>query len=109
MAGTTSLTIIACLQSFNKLIKDMQKYSDDEKPEGLYVQTWNDEIGHLRMWTANIGAYQTGQSSLDFRLRDSSHIRQQILKLLNELLERLRDIRNTIDEGQDDEIESLED
>ena len=61
------------------------------------------------MWAANIGAHQTGQSSLDFRLRDSSHIRQQILKLLKDLLERLRDVRNAIEDDEDDEIESLED
>lgn len=109
MAETISSSIIACLRYFNAFIEEIQQYSGHEKPEGLHVQTWKDELGRLRMWAANIGAHKTGQSSLDFRLRDSSHIRQQIMKLLAELPERLQDVRYGIEEGEDDEVESLED
>lgn len=61
------------------------------------------------MWSANIGAHQTGQSSLDFRLRDSSHIRKQIIRLLDELPLRLKDVKDVIAAGEDDDVESLED
>jgi hypothetical protein len=37
------------------------------------VRKWEDELGRLRVWAANIGAHQSGQSSLDYRLRDASH------------------------------------
>ena len=63
------------------------------------------------MWAANIGAHQTGQSSLDFRLRDSSHIHEQILKLLHDLLERLQDAREVLTGGHEsaDEDELADD
>ena len=106
MADSISSSIVTCLKAFNEFIEDIQDPDEDE-PEGLHVQTWQDELGRLRIWAANIGAHQTGQSSLDFRLRDSSHIRQQIIKLLDELLQRLQDVRHVIAEGEDEDVESL--
>jgi hypothetical protein len=49
------------------------------------LSAWSDELGRLRVWAANVGAHQEGQSSLDYRLRDASHIRQQILRLFDDL------------------------
>jgi len=106
MAISISSSIIACLKAFNEFIEEIQDPDKDE-PEGMQVQTWQDELGRLRIWAANIGAHQTGQSSLDFRLRDSSHIRQQIIKLLDELPQRLQDVRDVIAEGEDEDVESL--
>ncbi|KAK3170070.1 hypothetical protein OEA41_009455 [Lepraria neglecta] len=53
---------------------------------------WEDELGRLRLWSANIGAHQTSQSALDFRLRDASHIKNQIVKLLQGLHQILQDV-----------------
>jgi hypothetical protein len=49
------------------------------------LPAWSDEFGRLRVWSTNVGAHQEGQSSLDYRLRDASHIRQQILRLFDDL------------------------
>lgn len=106
MVVSISSSIIACLKAFNDIIEEIQD-PDKEKPEGIQVHLWQDELGRLRIWAANIGAHQTGQSSLDFRLRDSSHIRQQIVKLLDELPQRLQDVRYVIAEGEDEDVESL--
>ncbi len=106
MAISISSSIIACLKAFNGFIEEIQDPDKDE-PEGVQVQTWQDELGRLRIWAANIGAHQTGQSSLEFRLRDSSHIRQQIIKLLDELPQRLQNVRDVIAEGEDEDVESL--
>ncbi|KAL8723101.1 MAG: hypothetical protein Q9181_007356 [Wetmoreana brouardii] len=108
MALSISSSLIACRTAFNELIEDIQN-AGKEKPEGLYIQDWEDERGRLRMWAANIGAHQTGQSSLDFRLRDSSHIQKQINKLLNELHQRLDDGRTIVADGEDSDVESIED
>ncbi|KAL8877013.1 MAG: hypothetical protein Q9198_004891, partial [Flavoplaca austrocitrina] len=71
-----------------------------------------DELGRLRIWAANVGAHQTNQSSLDYRLRDSSHIREQIVKLLDKLMKRLHEAGNAIngegDDLEDSEVESLD-
>lgn len=78
-----------------------------EKPEGLFIPDWEDERGRLRMWAANIGAHQTGQSSLEFRLRDSSQIQQQIIRLLGNLALQLEDARTVLTEGENSDVESI--
>ncbi|KAL8733474.1 MAG: hypothetical protein Q9166_002100 [cf. Caloplaca sp. 2 TL-2023] len=109
MDVSISSSIIACLKAFNQFVDEIED-PDKEKPAGLVVQRWQDELGRLRIWASNIGAHQTNQSSLDYRLRDSSHIRQQIIKLLDELVQRLRDARDASsrDDDEDDDVESLE-
>ena len=105
MAASISSSIIACLKSFNEFIEDI-KYPQEANPAGLVASAWEDELGRLRLWAANIGAHQTGQSSLDFRLRDASHVREQIIKLLQGLLRRLQDARDVLaddEESNDDE------
>ncbi|KAI4141993.1 MAG: hypothetical protein LQ341_003351 [Variospora aurantia] len=111
MTASISLSLNVCRQAFNDLIEEIQ-VSAQGKLEGLYLQDWEDERGRLRMWAANIGAHQTGQSSLDFRLRDSSHIQQQITKLLEDLLRRLKDVRGILAKGEgvddgDSDVESI--
>lgn len=78
-----------------------------EKHVGLSIPGWEDERGRLRMWAANIGAHQTGQSSLDFRLRDSSQIQQQVRRLLENLARHLEDARTVLTEGEDSDVESI--
>ncbi len=95
MPASISTSIIACLKSFNEFIEDIKH------PGDLAVGAWEDELGRLRMWAANIGAHQTGQSSLDFRLRDASHVREQIIKLLHRLLQRLQDARDVLAEDEE--------
>ena len=105
MATSISSSIIACLKSFNEFIEDI-KYPQEANAAGLVASAWEDELGRLRLWAANIGAHQTGQSSLDFRLRDASHVREQIIKLLQGLLRRLQDARDVLaddEESNDDE------
>ena len=105
MAVLISSSIIACLKSFNEFIKDI-RHLQDKNVRGLDPSAWEDELGRLRMWAANIGAHQMGQCSLDFRLRDASHVREHIIKLLQGLLRRLRDARVVLadekDAAQDD-------
>ena len=105
MAISISSSIIACLKSFNKFIEEISHLQRADMGS-LKFKAWEDELGRLRMWAANIGAHQTGQSSLDFRLRDASHVREQIIKLLQGLLRRLQDARDVLaddDEEPDDE------
>ncbi|KAI4118481.1 MAG: hypothetical protein LQ345_001474 [Seirophora villosa] len=106
MAVSISSSLLACRNAFNKFIEEIELL-DEKKPEGLCVQDWDDERGRLRIWAANIGAHQTHQSSLEFRLRDSSHIRNQIIELLRQLRERLQDASVLLKEGEDSDMESL--
>ena len=47
--------------------------------------------GRFKVWAKNIGAHQTGRSSLDYRLRDSSHLKTRVVRFLKDLSEQLSD------------------
>ncbi|KIX96002.1 uncharacterized protein Z520_08257 [Fonsecaea multimorphosa CBS 102226] len=94
MADSISSVLVDCLKLFNTLISrtELASYST-EVPMSL----WTDELGRLRLWAGNIGAHQTGQSSLDYRLRDASHIKGQTVKLLERLRQNLQDLDELLD------------
>lgn len=70
---------------------------------------WADELGRLRVWAANIGAHQNGQSSLDYRLRDASHIKKQIVRLLERLRRSLSDLQEALSEPPEEGEDELSD
>ena len=76
-----------CISLFESLIPRL---------EGDNVTSWNDELGRLKIWGGNLGAHQTGQASLDHRLRNASHIRQNIVELLDSLCQALRDFEEVL-------------
>ena len=84
MATSISAILVPCLKSFNELQEQVERLDYSREAE-VSAASWRDELGRLRVWAANIGAHQTGQSSLDFRLRDASHISKQVTKLLKDL------------------------
>ncbi|EXJ94596.1 hypothetical protein A1O1_02992 [Capronia coronata CBS 617.96] len=97
-----SSLLVDSLKLFDTLISraELGAYAA-EVPTNL----WTDELGRLRLWAANIGAHQTGQSSLDYRLRDASHIKGQTIKLLERLRQNLQDLDellNGVDYGVED-------
>ena len=85
-----STLVGTCLYSFNIFVKRLGELNDDS------VIPWQDELGRLRVWTANIGAHQQGQLSLDCRLRDASHIREQVVQLLRDLGNILEDAKGAL-------------
>ncbi len=44
----------------------------------------------FRLWARNLGVFQTGHASLDYRVRDASFIKDSLADLLTELLDHLR-------------------
>ncbi|KAJ6178157.1 hypothetical protein N7519_008618 [Penicillium mononematosum] len=92
----------SCLAQFLSLINSGAL---SDHIEEVPLQEWTDELGRLRVWAANIGAHQTRQSSLDYRLRDASHIKSQIVRLLEQFQELLTDLKDVLEEESDDEAE----
>ncbi|KAJ5735654.1 uncharacterized protein N7483_000779 [Penicillium malachiteum] len=87
-----SPVVIRCLRNLNQLVtKDLSSF-ESEVPQAL----WKDELGRLRVWAANIGAPQTGKSSLDYRLRDASHIKKQMIRLLQRLQRLTEDVHDVL-------------
>ncbi|GKU08644.1 unnamed protein product [Fusarium langsethiae] len=50
-----------------------------------------EEEARFKVWSANIGAHSAGRRSLQYRLRDASHLQKQVTSLLNELSQLLED------------------
>lgn len=44
--------------------------------------TLQDELCRLKIWVGNIGAHRTDRSSLQYRLRDASHLKDQVSRLV---------------------------
>lgn len=84
MGSSIAQSFGQCLKSFESLISVLGRpgcqYAGEISLSGL-----QDEIGRLRVWAGNIGAHKTGRSSLDYRLRDASHIQQKIIRFLDDL------------------------
>ena len=53
--------------------------------EGVEERAINNEYERFDLWAINLGLYQTGHDSLDYRLRDAEAIRTYTERLLLEL------------------------
>lgn len=102
MASSILSSVTACLNAFDELIKDIQNAAEGDP------QDWEGERGRLRIWTAYTRADKAGPSSLDFRLRYNSRLRQAIIKFLDDLLERLQEVQRVRAEGEDASTQSIE-
>lgn len=73
-----------CLDSFKQLsaavIKASDEYSDLVPPEKI-----EKEVGRLNIWCGNLGALQTGKSSLDSRLHGMAVVHTNVAKHLGGL------------------------
>ncbi|PGH08788.1 hypothetical protein AJ79_05887 [Helicocarpus griseus UAMH5409] len=73
-----------------------------------FLPDTQDEYGRLRVWTGNIGAHKSGRSSLEYRLRDASHVREQVVALLENLRECLGEVLAIISGQRSPEEENTE-
>lgn len=103
--ATVSGLLRGCLAQFASLISSTA-VSDhtDEVP----LHAWENELGRLREWAANTGAHKSLQSSLDFRLRDASHIRDHVLRLLERVQKLLAELDDVLKEEGNDESQDYE-
>ncbi len=88
--STISFVSFCCLQSFNDVLLSLRA-SGDEFSGQLSAQDILDELGRFKIWAGNIGALQSGRSSLDFRLRDAPHVSTTIIQILDDLQESLQE------------------
>ena len=69
-----------CKNSFNKLLECTEASNNQ-----VIAQRLSNEFGRLRIWAGNSGAHRSGRVSLDHRLREASHLHEELTKLLGEL------------------------
>ncbi|KAF2122661.1 hypothetical protein BDV96DRAFT_481253, partial [Lophiotrema nucula] len=74
----------ACLSGFRDASTSLVS-ADAATKKKLFPYNLSDEIGRFRLWCGNIAAHRVGRSSLDYRLREASHIKERVLELLYNL------------------------
>ncbi|KAI0532832.1 hypothetical protein GGR58DRAFT_488844 [Xylaria digitata] len=89
MTETIASVVTQCLDLFRGIFQSQELA--DVLLEPMLLRRLSDEQTRFIVWAGNIGAHQVGMSSLDYRLRDSSHIRNQIIRLLQDLSSLLED------------------
>lgn len=77
--------VSACFSSFEVLLASVLK-KEPELSNEITSSEISDATGRFRIWCSNIGAHQTGRSSLQYRLRDASHLRDRVQTLLQSLI-----------------------
>ena len=104
MAHPISSLVRTSLETFNSLLEIIQSEDVQNGPnrDAVALSGLVDELGRLRVWNANIGAHQQDQSSLDYRLRDASHIEKQIVKLFNSLQVLLEEVESVLRDQPED-------
>jgi hypothetical protein len=73
-----------CLEGFHNTCSTLAKAEPpirNKIPSGVI----HDALGRFRLWVGNIGAHRKGKASLDYKLREASHIRVRVLELLQSL------------------------
>ncbi|KAJ2989830.1 hypothetical protein NUW58_g3267 [Xylaria curta] len=91
MALLISDHVVQCLQDFRATSLELRERSETVREKLL------DEFARFKLWAGNIGAHRKGRSSLDWRLRDASHLRGLVVNLLTDLKSALNDILSILD------------
>ncbi|KAK4177089.1 hypothetical protein QBC36DRAFT_310460 [Triangularia setosa] len=111
MESTIAAHVSASLNSFQDLLAvvgSLSALQDDSSQEdvgslsALSRQVIQNELSRFKVWAGNIGAHRSGRASLDYRLRDASNIRSQVVALLQDLIESLNDERIPWDQEPSD-------
>ncbi|KAJ3544771.1 hypothetical protein NM208_g2880 [Fusarium decemcellulare] len=78
-----------CHDSFRKLaLLSLQSFDTSYQASLMVIA---EEEARFKVWSGNIGAHNSGRRSLQYRLRDASHLQKQVLTLLGDLSELLED------------------
>ncbi len=74
---------LECVHLFDNISSHLQE-SHDKYPQ-ISVSGIRDELGRFKVWGGNIGAFELGSTSLDYKLREASKLRGHVEKIVGEL------------------------
>lgn len=97
--GPIARLVHATLRDFRALInaiKSGQNDTDDLFDAQQFLPSLENELTRFKMWAGNLGAHQAGRASLDYRLREASHLQEQVVYLLRDASDLLQDVLTTI-------------
>lgn len=78
-----------CLDLFESARTAIEN-DDLSRAKSIRSSDVTDVAGRFKMWSGNIAAHARGRRSLDYRLRDASHIRKRVEESLKELADLLQ-------------------
>ena len=84
MDATIASCVSASLSSF-KLLSHALGNADVQYQDPAVTTALADHSGRFKVWCGNVGAHQTGRSSLDYRLRNSDRVKKIVERLLRHL------------------------
>jgi hypothetical protein len=84
-----------CLRSLRTTIDELPNISTEHKNK-ISPGSLNNELGRFRIWAADTEAHARGYNSLDYRLREASHLRGRVIQLLQHLDTVLQEIFDII-------------
>lgn len=91
--GSVSVATKACLLKFSDLIEALNRELDEHLD--MTLEDVETQYDRLRIWAGNLGALQSGKSSLDFRLLESTVMLNNVVKLLAKLEDILKRSKST--------------
>ncbi|PSN59412.1 hypothetical protein BS50DRAFT_508529 [Corynespora cassiicola Philippines] len=95
--GSTSIAlhVETCFAAFYEVSTRLKQAGQNIRDK-IPKDAVNDELGRFRLWCGNIAAHRKGKSSLDYRLREASHIRDRVMDLLRSLESALQEAMEII-------------
>ncbi|KAF2845590.1 hypothetical protein T440DRAFT_260852 [Plenodomus tracheiphilus IPT5] len=113
-----STRVQGCLASFQQVVNAYSIAKPNIARKLSRVRLEN-EVGRFKLWSGNCAAHRHGKASLDYKLREASHIRERIVRLLKSLSMVLQEVLDILwgnkipwedlsDSGSDTEDEILE-
>ena len=79
-----------CLRLFDDTAEALRGSERQDAPP--FEQALVDQRGRFKIWGSNIGAHLLGRGSLDYRLRDASHLKTRVIRYLGDLTVQLSDV-----------------
>ncbi len=92
MNRNISKIVTNCVKTFEALILKESAWNEGE----IHIFEVQNELHRFKVWAGNIRAHQAGRSSLDYRLRDASHLKTQVLRLLQSLSRMFEDAASIV-------------
>jgi len=88
--STIAKNTSGCFEAFDLALRSLSA-ADSNLSSKISYSALEDQLGRLRVWAGNLGCFAGGHASLDFRLRDVSSVRENIVKILEDLRDCLRE------------------
>jgi hypothetical protein len=96
---TLSVSALAVQNLFDTCIRILPEYQSETQPDGPTSaesglhENLHDAHSRFKVWCGNLGVFQWGHASLDWRLREASQVRTQVVDLLEHMAD---DLENCI-------------